>query len=301
MENANWIDCRQAKQMDLVAYLRSLGYEPQKIKGGNAWYHSPFREEGEPSFKINLSMNRWYDFGEGKGGDLVEFGTRYFKCSVGDFLLRLNNGPSQSTKPFAGVAAKSSEPQITIDLVKSLTHAGLTDYLTQRKIPLSLAGQYCKEVHYFNGGKKYFAIGFPNDSGGYELRNRYFKGASTPKDISRIGLGYNNVAVVEGFMDMLSYLQLKSKWDQPGRDILVLNSLSFVERALPVLQNYNEVALLLDGNAPGLKATEAITQAIPKAVSYSHLFSPYDDINEYHQHTDPVSQKLPQKSRKLRR
>ena len=62
------MNCEQANQVDLVDYLNSLGYQPQKIRGADYWYFSPFRDEKEPSFKINRNKNVWYDHGPGKGG-----------------------------------------------------------------------------------------------------------------------------------------------------------------------------------------------------------------------------------------
>lgn len=281
MENANWIDCAKAKKMDLPAYLSSLGFEPVRIKNGSAWYRSPLREEHTASFKVNLSRNQWYDFGEGKGGDLVEFGTRYFKCSVKDFLLRLNQGNTQAVKPAVVPAATEAQPLITIQAVKPLTHPALLGYLAKREIDSSLARQYCRQVQYTNGDRNYFAIGFANQSGGYELRNKYFKGGSTPKDLTHFDDGHKEVAVFEGFMDMLSYLMVKDRWKQPERDILVLNSLSFVDRALLILEQYERQALFLDNNNAGLKSTDMIKQALPSASSFNYLYRAVGDINEY--------------------
>lgn len=42
------------------------------------------------------------------------------------------------------------------------------------------------EVRFSLNGKWNFAIGFPNASGGYEVRNKYFKGCIAPKDITHI-------------------------------------------------------------------------------------------------------------------
>lgn len=35
-------------------------------------------------------------------------------------------------------------------------------------------------------GKWYFAVGFANRSGGYEIRNKYLKGSISPKEITHI-------------------------------------------------------------------------------------------------------------------
>ena len=60
------------------------------------------------------------------------------------------------------------------------------------------------EVRFSLNGKWNFAIGFPNASGGYEVRNKYFKGCIAPKDITHIrqtGEPKETCYVFEGFMD----------------------------------------------------------------------------------------------------
>jgi len=64
-------------------------------------------------------------------------------------------------------------------------------------------------MYYTYNGKSYFALAFANESGGYELRNRYYKGCYGHKDISLIpgrNTASKSVAVFEGFMDFLSAL-----------------------------------------------------------------------------------------------
>jgi hypothetical protein len=56
----------EAKNIPLADYLQSFGITPCKRQGNSLWYYSPFRQETEPSFKINLVRNEWYDFGAGK-------------------------------------------------------------------------------------------------------------------------------------------------------------------------------------------------------------------------------------------
>lgn len=52
----------EAKNIKLADYLHSLGYNPVKQQGNSLWYKSPFREEKDPSFKVNPDRNLWYDF-----------------------------------------------------------------------------------------------------------------------------------------------------------------------------------------------------------------------------------------------
>jgi hypothetical protein len=72
MEN-KLFNCAEAREIDLVNYLFTLGFHPLKIRGNDYWYLSPLREEREASFKVNRKLNVWYDHGIGEGGDIIEF------------------------------------------------------------------------------------------------------------------------------------------------------------------------------------------------------------------------------------
>ena len=85
------MNCEQANQIDLVDYLTSLGYQPQKIRGSDYWYLSPFRDEKEPSFKTNRNKNVWYDNGNGKGGKLVDFVMEFYRCDISEALQKFSS------------------------------------------------------------------------------------------------------------------------------------------------------------------------------------------------------------------
>ena len=80
-----------------------------------------------------------------------------------------------------------------------LFHSPLTDYLAERGIPYGIAFRYCCQLNYGVRGKRYFAVGFPNVAGGYEIRSRFFKGCVPPKDVSLVK--------AKGFADCLCFLQ----------------------------------------------------------------------------------------------
>ncbi|MEJ7674979.1 MAG: CHC2 zinc finger domain-containing protein [Chitinophagaceae bacterium] len=83
------MNCEQANQIDLVDYLYALGFHPKKIRREDHWYLSPFRDEKEPSFKVNKNKNVWYDHGLGKGGNLVDFATEFYRCNVSEALQKI--------------------------------------------------------------------------------------------------------------------------------------------------------------------------------------------------------------------
>lgn len=221
------------------------------------------------------------DFGEGIGGNLIDLGIRMHNCSVEEFLERLNNGNLDFS--FHQQTSQKAEPQpenpVIITGVKALGHPALIAYLKSRGIDSAIADQYCKEVDFKIGNKAYFAIGFANRSEGYELRNNWFKGASSPKDITIIDGGHKVAIVLEGFTDFLSLLQLKQ--GQSQSDFIILNSVALVEKAVPILQSYQEVFLMLNHDNAGIAALEKLQTAGISFTDASGFYKGFNDINDY--------------------
>lgn len=163
----------------------------------------------------------------------------------------------------------------------------MLDYLAKRGIPSGIALGECVEVHYRTRGKWYFGIGFRNRKGGLEIRNPYFKGSTSPKDITHLrhGAGGNGKAtalVFEGFMDYLSYLTLKQ--GKPVPDCVVLNSVGNLPGALDVLKGYGHVCCFLDNDDAGRKTTEEIRRQCGSVTDKAVHYLPHKDLNEFLQH-----------------
>ena len=178
----------EAKQIRIEEYLHSLGYSPVRQQGGSLWYNSPFRDEQEPSFKVNTERNLWYDFGAGKGGNIIALAQELYCSDHVPYLLQRIGEQTPSIRPvsFSFGKQSSSEPSFQQLEIVPLSSPALLTYLQERGINIALAKRECSEAHFAHNGKQYFAIAFPNVSGGYEIRNRYFKGCIAPKDISHI-------------------------------------------------------------------------------------------------------------------
>ncbi len=61
-----------AKMIPIADYLAKKGFQPQREQGNSLWYVSPFRDEQKASFKVNTAINKWYDFGNDKKGDILD-------------------------------------------------------------------------------------------------------------------------------------------------------------------------------------------------------------------------------------
>lgn len=269
------------KNMDMVAYLGSLGHSPAKIRGSEYWYLCPFRGEKTASFKINKELNRWYHFGIGKGGSLIDFGIAYFNCSVSAFISRFEDLKEHQPVTLAAAAAGANH-QVKVTGVKDLDYYALLGYLKERGISSATAKKYCKQVNFEIGDKKMFAIGFPNDIGGYELRAKFIKLAAEPKGITFFKQGHSEVAVFEGFVDFLSFIEFNQGNAFPPCDYLILNSTSFVEKVIPLLKDYSQGHLFLDHDAAGRKCTEMVRRQLPHFCDQSALYQGYADLNEWH-------------------
>ncbi len=291
------LTCSGAKQIDIVDYLASLGHLPQKVKNQDYWYLSPLREEKTPSFKVNRKLNVWYDHATGKGGNLVDFGTQYLKCTLAELLQRLSGQvvPSFSFHPpqqtgyshnaypsVAGEKKENPESKIVIVNSRPLAEKLLLDYLQIRNIPQDIASRFCREVDFLLYGKKQTVIGFQNNAGGYELRSPNFKGSSTPKDITFIDTGAKSLAVFEGFFNYLSYRTMNRQPVEPLTNFLVLNSLSFFEKSRSLMEKHEQVNLYLDRDKAGkICVQEALKWNQHLYKDQSHLYSQHKDLSEW--------------------
>ena len=100
-----------------------------------------------------------------------------------------------------------------------LSSPALLSYLQGRGINLELTKRECREARYTHNGKRYFAIAFPNGSGGFEVRNPYFKGCIAPKEIPHIrqaGKARTACYVFEGFM-VIPIVQTERQKEEVGK------------------------------------------------------------------------------------
>ncbi|HUX94390.1 MAG TPA: toprim domain-containing protein [Bacteroidales bacterium] len=270
------MNCNEAKKIDIVSFLAKNGINPDYIQGVNHWYKSPFRKEKNPSFKVNSYKNLWFDFGIGEGGDIIKLTNLLFKVDNSNALKILSN----NHYPDHQKTGNSKDSKVLITNVKEISNIQLINYIESRRLNIQLAKEYCKEVSFKLNDKNFYAIGFQNDSKGYELRCKYFKGSSTPKDITLIKNNTDKLLLFEGFIDFLSWFSC-NLFLTGKHDYLILNTLSFLNKSKSVINGYNEVLLFLDNDKAGKRATdELIGTGLSKCIDMSGEYSEYKDLNE---------------------
>jgi hypothetical protein len=229
----------------------------------------------------------------GKGGNIIDFAILYHNCSVSEFLQTVKSFFSfhRQTNSELKWPEKAEESQIKILQEKPLNSFPLFRYLQQRKISLELAQRYCLEVRYELNQKEYFGIGFKNNSGGYEIRNPYFKACSSPKDLTIFNNGFKQAAVFEGFIDFLSYLTINQFQPANQQDFVILNSLSFFEKARPFLEEHQTIQLYLDRDAAGQNFSRYALSLSKKYEDKSKLYRYHKDLNDWIVNLEKVQNK----------
>ncbi|MCX4285624.1 MULTISPECIES: toprim domain-containing protein [Duncaniella] len=275
---------KEIKTIPLATFMSRLGHEPVRRSGDKLWYKSPLRQEHTPSFKVETTLNCWYDFGIGKGGNIVDLAAEIYQSTDMRYLIHCiaDSCPMPSMQTVAPpFAPRHSAPSFEDIRVVPLESHALVAYLQERGIPTKISKAHCQQIHYCCRGKQYYSVAFANESDGYEVRNRYFKGCISPKDISirRIRDGPSaECAVFEGFIDYLSALKLGII----GTDAIILNSVSNVNKAIPHLRDYKAIHCYLDNDVAGKIALGQLTKRFgTKVIDRSTLYSGFNDLNEY--------------------
>ena len=289
-------DLSRIKRYPIVEYLERKGIKPVRSTPAYALYHSPLREDTHPSFKVDTEKNLWIDYAEGKGGSIIDLCVRLEGCTLLEAIRLLGrNAPDYtacSSQKADRAMKRSSKPMASASGARRLT--GISDtlpphlqkYLTEERcINIEKAMPFLRCISYEVGGRHYQAIGFANQSGGYELRdNGMFKGTIAPKDITPIFTDRaDSVCIFEGFMDFLSFLSMKEEFTN---HYLVMNSVSNVARSIRYLNERQvfSIRTFFDNDEAGRRATADFVKAGFKVEDMSVHYRDFKDLNEYHVH-----------------
>lgn len=287
-------DLSRIKRYPIVEYLDRKGIKPVRRTPSYALYCSPLREETHPSFKVDTEKNLWIDYGEGRGGSIIDLCMRMEGCTFSEAICRLGQNASEYTAH----SYSKTEPRIGLNQTTTRQASGtrrlisisdtlpphLQEYLKkERCIDLEKATPFLKCISYEVRGRRYEAIGFANSSGGYELRdNHLFKGTIAPKDITPIFEDKAQpVCLFEGFMDFLSFLSMK---EEVTNQCLVMNSVSNVTRSVHYLneRNITSVHTFLDNDYAGQRAVQEFVNAGFKVEDMTVYYGDFKDLNDFH-------------------
>ena len=285
------MEIQNIKQISITDYLQQQGYAPARVQGIHYWYYSPLRNERTPSFKVNTERNQWYDFGSGEHGDIIDLVCALHRCTISEAIRLLSGTKQVAHQEFSfGGKRKFSERKLEILSAQPLSNPYLLRYIAERGISLSIANRFCSEIRYNNTNRTYYAIGFANDAGGWEIRSPYFKGCIAPKAITTISKATDVLQIFEGFMDFLSWQTLNPS---STCDTIVLNSLALLPRIQEKIKSYKQVEGFLDNDDAGRKSFAVLRQMFPQVVDGATRYRAHKDLNEWLVAQSKVKEKQP--------
>ncbi|MBS1596061.1 MAG: hypothetical protein JST90_17245 [Bacteroidetes bacterium] len=161
------MNMEDAKRISLSEILEILNRQPVKCKNDDVWYNSPFREEKTASFHINTKKNIWFDFGEAKGGDVIDLvahylfvhGEDYNGADVLRWLSRMQPMPKDTPKVPNEDIDSNASPALIVKRVSKLQSPMLFNYLGSRGITGEVAKRHIKEATVYNRNSgRYFCL-----------------------------------------------------------------------------------------------------------------------------------------------
>ncbi|PWS32654.1 toprim domain-containing protein [Pedobacter paludis] len=294
---ATYIDASKLlSETSITDFLERLGYRPVKRSGNEHFYLSMLREERTASLCVNEGLSVWFDHGGPnasgiRGGNLIDLAISYWHpISYVDALYKIKKVMGNNVQLSDEISMKNQErkrlfiklPNYKIEAIKPLgTNTAITSYLQNRGI-WGMADGHIHELYYFvrddkGVQKNFFAAGWQNENGGWEVRNKYFQGCLGHKGLSFIEGNEDELVIFEGYMDYLSW---KYENEDCSPSVVVLNSLSLLPAGINRARKFEYIEAYFDRDKAGLKATLDFKEALPMAKDCSGIYSGFKDYNE---------------------
>lgn len=275
------------KRVSIVSYLLSLGVKPVKYSGVQLVYFSPKHTENTPSFFVHPDKNVFHDYTTDERGDIIRLVCYLTGCTFPKAVEILQKFEPISQPPTLSFSGQKAEPtgkgsKLIITDVRPLENRALLNYVEDRCIPPLLAKKYLREVNYKLGRKRTFGVGFENDKGGFEVRNPYWKGSTSPKWITTFPVANSStVNLFEGFLDFLSCCACFGL-TEPRNTTVILNSTANLRHVLDSLKNYKQANVYFDNDDAGRRAKQMVADTGIKVFDGATKYYPnHNDFNGY--------------------
>ena len=280
------MNCEEVKEkINIRTVLESFNLSPVKENRKTAFYFALDREEKIPSLSVDFVKNKAFDFGTGKSYDVISIVQQMNQCSVSEALKYLEKFVFSVQKKFQNEEAKLQKEYKILN-VREIQHPALIQYLKSRKVYEQK--DLVKEIEYELNRKKYFGIGFFNNSGGVEIRNKYSKICLGKKDVTLIKNELNvsnEIIIFEGFFDYLTYKNLEKK-ENLSSDYLILNSTAMLFKVEETLKEYDKISLFLDNDKNGNATKKVILKKYENVEDCSLIYQKFKDLNEWYCYND---------------
>ena len=275
------MNCEEVKEkINIRTVLESFHLFPVKENRKKAFYFALDREEKIPSLSVDFVKNKAFDFGTGKSYDVISIVQQMNQCSVSEALKYLETFDFSIHNEFQNEGTKQYKEYKILN-VREIQHPALVQYLKSRKVYEQK--ELVKEIEYELNGKKYFGVGFFNNSGGVEIRNKYSKICLGKKDVTLLKNelnSFNEILIFEGFFDYLTFKNLE-KNENSNSDYIILNSTSMLFKVEETLKKYDKISLFLDNDKNGNATKKAILKKYENVEDCSLIYRGFKDLNEW--------------------
>ena len=280
------MNCEEVKEkISIRTVLESFGLFPVKENRKTAFYFALDREERVPSLSVDFVKNKAFDFGTGKSYDVISIVQQMNQCSVSEALKYLERFDFSIQNEIQNEETKQQKEYKILN-VRKIQHPALIQYLKFRKVYEQK--DLVKEVEYELNEKKYFGIGFFNNSGGVEIRNKYSKICLGKKDVTLMKSelnSFNEILIFEGFFDYLTFRNLEKK-ENLSSDYLILNSTAMLFKVEETLKEYDKISLFLDNDKNGNATKKVILKKYENVEDCSLIYQKFKDLNEWYCYND---------------
>lgn len=281
-------------QVSIADLLAKLGYHPVKPSAEESLYFSMLGPiETKPSFTVNDKLGVWYDQSLGKGGDVIDFGLVYWKLPLAETLVKIMQTHAMSVRAQPSFKRRHAVklPHYRVEDTLPLGHQDdITAYLKTCGL-WEVAQERLREIYYYvqdeKGLYKHFhAPGVQNESGGWEVRNAYFRACIGRKGLTIVPGDEHCLSVFEDYFD---YLSLLTEGSGDGT-VIIFNGPTFLQAAIAKARSFPSVDLYLPRNHNGMESTLFFQRSIPKAFDQSIRYKGYthylEKIKPVTKHTD---------------
>lgn len=291
---------KDANSLSIVKVLEKLAFQPIEVPqhGNDVWYISPFRpKERAANFHVDMRRNIWYDFVINTGGSTLDFIQHFKDCDetaaldiIAGFFKQLDKTPHPNS--FSKTNNGAINTLFVLNDVKPLTNPSLLSYLLEEKrINTNVAKRYLVEVAYTHTEEKksYYASAMENESGGYEVRNKYFEGFLGKKDLTILRGGTSHENTLSVFMNLMDFLSAVEYYGtiMTANDVIIVHHADFLQKAMSVIENskYQRVFTYFENGELGEERIKAFQKAFGKIHEPCHgFYYPHTDFNAYWQH-----------------
>ena len=227
--------------ISIVDLLQKIGVEPTKLRSGEHWNLSPIRSsDTDASFSVNDNLGKWYDHGEGVGGNIIDLALLVLDIqhnseisSVAQVVRKINQlygeGYQFQHNQVRDIKVKEKAHEI-VSLKEIGNNYALVNYIKSRGVFEAVEDTgLLKELYYdYNDDsglkKRYFGVGWENLSGGWDVRSKYGKICIDNKNLLYKEGVTDKVLIFEGMFDALTAIQLDRSLIKDH--LIVLNSLT---------------------------------------------------------------------------